>query len=58
MERRKKLRVKNDKLNDQRKRRSEKPKNLPRGASKSLQASGNSGNIHPSRRNRVAIDLN
>lgn len=58
-DRKSKLRAKNERLNEQRKRRNqeeEKRKKVPQKDSQPTHALGNNGDIHPSRRSRVATD--
>ncbi|KAL9127947.1 MAG: hypothetical protein Q9175_007635 [Cornicularia normoerica] len=60
-DRKSKLRAKNERLNEQRKRRKqaeEKQRKLPKDISQPTHAPGNSDDIHPSRRSRVATDQN
>ncbi|KAF6222927.1 hypothetical protein HO133_000978 [Letharia lupina] len=58
-DRKSKLRAKNERLNEQRKRRNqeeEKRRKIPQKDSQPTHALGNNGDIHPSRRSRVATD--
>lgn len=58
-DRKSKLRAKNEKLNEQRKRRSQaekKQKRVPKNDSQPTHAPGNNGDVHPSRRGRIATD--
>ncbi len=59
MDRKSKLLAKNERLNEQRKRRlqeEEKQNKLPMNGSQPSHAPSNNGDIHPSRRSRVAAD--
>ena len=56
-DRKSRLRAKNERLKDQRKRRSQeevKQKNILKNDTQPARATGNNGDIHPSRRSRIA----